>query len=490
MNTRSLRFQLLTWYAGLLLGVFVIIGVATYLALARSLTGALEESQMRRARQVAHLLADVAKAPHAFLQERLAQEIETSFAPGQNNRFIRVTAEGGATVYSSPSRGEAAIDPAVVGDPHWPVRAEERRTIPLPQGRSMVLAGHKFQASDGKVYLVEAGAPLDSVQSDSRKWLMFLAAMLPIVGSIALGGGYFLVKRALTPVDRISASAERISSHNLGERLPVAQTGDELERLSIALNLMIHRLDDSFQHSRRFVADASHELRTPLTILRGELETFVSEPELPPDWRERLNTALEEVVRLSHIVEGLFSISRLDAGEAAAERAKFDLAQLAASTADQMSLLAEDKNLRVICNATRGVWVEGDRARLKQVIVNLLDNAIKYTPGGGTVTLGVSARDNKAILEVTDTGIGIPAEALPRLFERFFRVDKARSREQGGAGLGLSIVKSICTAHQGTVEACSTPGAGSTFRVTLPLEVAPADAGKENHAKTYELQHS
>jgi heavy metal sensor kinase len=309
---------------------------------------------------------------------------------------------------------------------------------------------------------------------------MFLLVVLPVVTALAVGGGSLLVKRALSPVDRIAASAERISSQNLSERLPVARTGDELERLSIALNHMIQRLDEAFQYSRRFMADASHELRTPLTVLRGELESCIQEPTPAPEWRERLASALEEVERLAGIVEGLFAISRLDAGEAAAEWVKLDLARLAAATADQMSLLAEDKNIQVTCAATEPVWVEGDQARLKQVVVNLLDNAIKYTLNGGVVGLTVNANHSKAVLEVTDNGIGIPAEALPRVFDRFFRVDKARSRELGGAGLGLSIVKSICTAHHGHVEASSLPGQGSRFRVELPL-AAPATNNQKNH---------
>jgi heavy metal sensor kinase len=307
---------------------------------------------------------------------------------------------------------------------------------------------------------------------------MFLAIGLPVVAVVAIGGGGWLVKRALSPVDRIAASAERISSQNLSERLPVTQTGDELERLSLALNHMIQRLDEAFQHSRRFVADASHELRTPLTVLRGELESIAQEPRLEPAWREQLGSALEEVERLTNIVEGLFAISRLDAGEAAAEWRPFDLAELTAATADQMCLLAEDKNIEVKCTVTMGAWVEGDRARVKQVVVNLLDNAIKYSPRGGAVALNVEAADSKAILEVADNGIGIPSEALPRVFERFYRVDPARSRDGGGAGLGLSIVKSICTAHNGRVVVTSAPGQGSTFRVELPLASIPITNGK------------
>jgi len=194
---------------------------------------------------------------------------------------------------------------------------------------------------------------MDDVQDDLRQWLIFLGCGFPVVMVVAVGGGYLLVKRALTPVDQIAASAERISSHNLSERLPLARTGDELERLSIALNHMIGRLEQAFQHSRQFAADASHELRTPLTVLRGEIEAVVQDPKLSLDWRERLGSALEEVERLVNIVEGLFAISRLDAGEAQTEWLPFDLGRLTMATADQMALLAEDKEIKVNCTTAR-----------------------------------------------------------------------------------------------------------------------------------------
>jgi signal transduction histidine kinase len=255
----------------------------------------------------------------------------------------------------------------------------------------------------------------------------------------------------------------------LSERLPVLRTADEVERLSISLNHMIQRLQEAMLHSQRFMADASHELRTPLTVLRGELERMAEDTRLPADSQEVAGSLLEETERLAHIVEGLLAISRLDAGEAQASWARFDLAELVATTADQMSLLAQDKNIRVRCETPVPVFVDGDRARLKQVAVNLLDNAIKYTPERGLVDLRVKANGNAALFEIADTGIGIPAAAVPHVFDRFFRVDSARSRDQGGAGLGLAIVKSICTAHHGRVEVSSQPGKGTTFRVELPL---------------------
>jgi heavy metal sensor kinase len=479
MNARSLRFQLVAWYAGLLTGCFALIGVATYLVLQSSLVGALKDNQLRRARQIGQLVLEEIPRQSAA---GVGEQIEARYAPGLNDRFVRVTHSDGRVLYRSGPPKDRAFDPAGLPAPVWPGRLETARQVALEAGGQMLLTGCDVETPDGQRYLVEAGAPMDDVQAHLRQWLVFLVVGLPIVALVAIGGGAFLVKRALLPVDKIVASAERISSQNLSERLPVARTGDELERLSIALNHMVDRLDHAFQYSRQFMADASHELRTPLTVLRGELESFVQGSQLPADWRERLGSALEEVERLTSIVEGLFAISRLDAGEAQAEWVRFDLAQVAASTADQMYLLAEDKRIELTCAASKGVWISGDRARLKQVVVNLLDNAIKYTAEGGAVTVSVSSMDGKAVLEVADNGVGIPAEALPRIFDRFFRVDKARSRELGGAGLGLSIVKSICAAHHGRVEANSTPGQGSRFRVELPLASAPLDhPNKTNH---------
>jgi heavy metal sensor kinase len=298
--------------------------------------------------------------------------------------------------------------------------------------------------------------------------LLMLAIGLPIAVCVAVAGGFVLVRRALKPVDRLSHKAAEITQHNLSERLPVVRTGDELERLSLSLNLMISRLEDAINSSKQFVADASHELRTPLAVLRGELESLAQDAQLKLQTRETLGSLLEEVDRLAEIVEGLLALSRLDTGEAKAEWVRFDLAELAATTAGQMSLLAEDKSIAVDCDSVRGIMVEGDRARLKQVVVNLLDNAIKYTPAGGRVHLKIAQEGGFATLDVSDDGVGIPPEALPHVFKRFFRVDGSRSRDQGGVGLGLSIVKSICAAHGADVEVASVPGKGSSFRVRLP----------------------
>jgi signal transduction histidine kinase len=230
---------------------------------------------------------------------------------------------------------------------------------------------------------------------------------------------------------------------------------------------MISRLDDAFQQSKRFVADASHELRTPLTVLRSELESLARNPSTASDPYERLGSLLQPVERLSKTVERLFALSRLDAGDAQTEWVEIDLGELVASTADQMLLLAADKGIAVTCEAQGRVLVRGDRSRLKQVVVNLLDNAIKYTPAHGAVHLRVTAVEGRVVLSVEDSGVGIPAEALPHVFDRFYRVDTTRSDDTGGAGLGLAIVKTICDAHGAAVRVASALGRGSSFHVTF-----------------------
>jgi heavy metal sensor kinase len=348
-------------------------------------------------------------------------------------------------------------------------RNEFFKTYHLPGEKTLLVAGIHSHALGGADYIVEVGTLLGPVEAMLNHLFLQLIIGLPLAVILITTGSYILVRRALTPVEKITSAAERITQHNLSERLPVSETGDQLERLSVSLNRMIGRLDDAFQNSKRFVADASHELRTPLTVLRGELGNLAEDPRLDAEVRERIGSMLEEADRLSRIVEQLLMLSRLDAGEAQIEWSRFDLANLAKTTADQMSLLAEDKNISITSDANAPVIVEGDSARLKQIVVNLLDNAIKYTPRNGKIQLQVRAVNGHAVLEVQDNGVGISREALPHVFERFYRVDQSRSGESEGAGLGLSIAKSICSAHGAEIEATSTPASGSCFRVKLPL---------------------
>jgi len=466
MNARSISFRLVAWYAGLLTGIFLLLCALLYLDLRHFLENDLRESQSRRTRQIANtLLAHVGQTGEAYV----ASQTKDWYEPEINDRFIRITRADGALVYVSGAPKDGSFAPAEV--PLFPPspKTEFSSKLKLSGGNTLLVAALNFKSSGNPGYLVESGALLDPVESMLDHLFLQLALGLPLAVIIITVGGYLLVRRALTPVEQITRKAEQITQHNLSERLPVAHTGDELERLSHSLNRMIARLDDAFQNSKRFVADASHELRTPLTILRGELENLNDDAGLKPQVRDQLGSMLEEVERLSKIVEQLFALSRLDAGEAQTEWTRFDLAELAKTTAEQMNLLAEDKGITISCDADRKVPVAGDRARLKQVVVNLLDNAIKYTPEKGSIQLRVHPVNGHAVLEVEDNGIGIPREALPHVFERFYRVDQTRSGDSGSAGLGLSIVKSICTAHGAEVEAISIPTLGSRFLVKLPL---------------------
>ncbi len=465
MTTRSIRFRLIAWYAGVLTGVFVLLGALMYFDLKFFLESNLRDTQARRARQIADtLLARV----HEIGEGPVMAEIKDLYEPEVNDRFIRVTRADGSIAYVSGPPNDQSFDPTHLLALESSSQKEFLQKAHLLGNTTLLIDALKYQSPDGAGSTVEVGAPLDPVESMLNHLALQLALGLPIAVIIAIGGGYLLVGRALAPVDQIAQKAEQITQHNLGERLPVARTADELERLSLSLNHMIGRLENAFLNSKRFVADASHELRTPLTVVRAELESMASNRGLPPEFREIIGSVLEEVERLARIVEQLFALSRLDAGESRAEWVQFDLADLATTTAEQMSLLAEDRGITVSCDAAQPVLVDGDRSRLKQVVVNLLDNAIKYTPEKGRIQLRVAAIDGHATLEVSDSGIGIPAVALPHVFERFFRVDKARTRDPEGAGLGLSIVKSICTTHGATVEVESN-GVGSRFLVRLPM---------------------
>jgi heavy metal sensor kinase len=466
MNTRSIRFRLTVWYASLLFGLLLLFCAAVYLGLERYLRKTLEQSLENQAQQIGEtFLVSVAVSGEEFVIE----EINEHYAPELNNRFVRVTRADSSVMYASGQPEDQSFDPSKLTVLTPAEQGLATRVVRSPDGNELLIHFLPFVADNGSRFLIEVGTSYGQVEQTLSALSLILLFSLPIFVAAAIGGGYVVITRALTPLGEMTRGAERITSRNLNERLTVVGTGDEVERLSVSLNRMIARLEESFQHISRFSADASHELRTPLTVLRGELELLLQRRADAEETRETIASALEEVDRLTKIVESLLAISRLDAGEGRMDRGRVDMGELVATTADQMRLLAEDKNISLRFVAQEKAEVEGDRSRLKQVIVNLLDNAIKYTPENGTIQLKVSATNDSAVLEIEDNGAGIPAEALPHIFGRFYRVDKARSRQLGGTGLGLSIVKAICAAHGGKVEAQSKEGSGSCFRVELPL---------------------
>ena len=298
------------------------------------------------------------------------------------------------------------------------------------------------------------------------------AWIIPIGVLLASIGGYFLARKSLAPVVAMSTQAGRIGANNLYERLPVKNAKDELGHLARSFNELLDRLKESFDRQRRFMADASHELRTPVAILRGESEVALSRPERSlEEYRESLAAVHAESQRLTHIVEDLFTLARADAGQYPLAPQDFYLDELAADCTRAARTLALAKNISLQCDTVPEMQIHGDEALLRRMILNLLDNAIKYTPEGGRVILLCRPEDTKYVLSVTDSGPGIPPDLQPRIFERFFRVDKARSRAEndgGGAGLGLSIARWIVEAHRGTLELSRSDATGSTFVAFLP----------------------
>lgn len=469
MNHRSLAFRLAVWYTLLLSATFALVATGMFYGQEQYLRASLRDTLRRRSTQVEQVLG---QGPADLSSDAIAESINTRLAPEFNNRFVRVTRAPATLVYRSGPPADHSFDPSAVPPilANWPVGNAARAAVRVNHERLMISVT-AIDTPSGR-YLVELGASLESIEALQDRLLALLGLLLPALVVCAAGGGYLLVNWALRPVDRMSQTAERMSMQNLDARLPVLPTGDALQRLSLSFNHLLARLRNSVQTSRRFLADASHELRTPLTVIKGELQEIVGTPTVHGLIRERIGSVLEEVARLEHLVSSLLVLSRLDAGEARGEWVDVDLAELTASTSEQMRLMAEDRGIQIESSALEPAVVRGDRSRLKQVIVNLLDNAIRFTPRGGTVTLRTGQRGEFNVLEVEDTGIGIPGAALPHVFERFYRVDEARSREDGGAGLGLSIAKSICSAHGAQLDVSSEVGKGSRFRLIFPCTAA------------------
>jgi two-component system, OmpR family, heavy metal sensor histidine kinase CusS len=311
---------------------------------------------------------------------------------------------------------------------------------------------------------------LAEVDRELSHLLSVLTMTIPVALAVSGVLAYFLARKALAPMEQLRRSTQNITADRLDRRLPVLNRHDELGGLALTINDMIGRLERSFTEIRRFTADASHELRTPLTAIRTEAEVALSKPTATPEQRQLLGSILEECERLTRLTDQLLTLSREDAGVAVAGPQALDLAALTTDVVDNMRPLAEAKGVELTTRLVGAVSVRGDPARLRQVLYNLLDNAVKYTPANGRVEVTAEARGSSAVLSVADTGEGIAPEHVPHIFERFYRVDKARTRAQGGTGLGLSIARSIVTAHGGKIDVVSAPGQGAVFSVVLPLD--------------------
>jgi heavy metal sensor kinase len=465
MSGHTLRFRISVWHASLLAGSLMLYGGLTYIIVQHYLIRGLEISVEYHARTIGEkLLVNLKDRGEAYVTEELNERYAAEIYP----RFIRITRRDGSILYRSGPPIDDSFDPASLPAPSSPIKRSYLRTELLPGDHHLQIFSLPFTCPDGTWYLIESGRTFDTVDNVLHRLLLVLVVGLPLIVGVSLLGGSLFMKQALRPLEDIRWQAERISSTIQCEPIPVPNAADEIGRLAISLNRMIARLDEAFQQSSRFSANVSHELRTPLTILRGELEGALRQPGLH-NLLDAVGSALEETDRLQKIVDRLLEISRLDEGKGLREKVCLDLGGLARTTAEQMQLLAEVKSIDIRYMITEGVEVEGDPIYLKQAIVNLLDNAIKYAAEGGWVMVQVAAESRIAVLEITDNGPGMPAEALPFLFDRFYRADKARSRDTGGVGLGLAIVKAICTAHKAEINGFNAVPHGGRFRIDFAL---------------------
>lgn len=327
---------------------------------------------------------------------------------------------------------------------------------------------YRLVVMKGDVAEVSAAYPVAEVDATLRRLFALMLYSIPAVIIFSIVVGWFLSRRSLKPVDTITRMAQRITAQRLSERLPVTNSNDEITRLSAMFNDMIARLERSFEQVKQFTSDASHELKTPLAILMGELELALRKPLSEDSVRATLESCLEEVERLNVVVQGLLEISYSESGQASMETELCDMSQLVADVCADMTLMAEQKHIELRYAINNNSFVVGDKIRLHQMCLNVIENAIKYTGEGGWVNVILDQNDEYIVLSVEDNGVGISQDQLPFIYDRFYRVDKARSKSIPGSGLGLSIVRWIVEAHKGTIEATSEEGKGTTFVISIP----------------------
>jgi heavy metal sensor kinase len=319
----------------------------------------------------------------------------------------------------------------------------------------------------GRTYLLQVGASLAATDGALRRYLQLLLWTVPAGLFVAILAGRWMATIALGPLLRFADAARHIDVTNLRQRLPVRGVHDELDDVAHAFNETLARVEDAVGEMRQFSTALAHELRTPIAALRGEIELAAMKPDAGEPERRAAASQLEELDRLKRLIDQLLTLARAESGQIPLARERVDLGALAVSAVEQVELVAQANGLDLRCDAAEGVAVSGDAAWLERLLLNLLDNAFKFTPRGGNILVRVSEAGAQARLEVIDTGIGMPADVLPHVFERFYRADPARSSSEHGVGLGLSLVKWIADRHDGTIHAVSAPGQGSTFRIDI-----------------------
>jgi heavy metal sensor kinase len=480
----NIRWKLTLWYSLAMAVVLLVFGGLVYGLLGQTherIHQALEQrvartlqpidgtlaNQIRQLQQDPRMAADaVGRLRHWIFEFKEHDNIFCVVFDQQGKVFAKTEELADGSVPSGPEiqRSDSSLHDATI-----PLLGRQRvltDRIRLPhQEYSVVLMASLAAVERARAEVDREQAEVDN---EFRNLLAILIASGPLALLLVGGTGYLLARKGLAPMDQLTRLTEEFTVAHLHRRLPIANPGDELGRLTQTINRMIGRLESSFQEILRFTADASHELRTPLTAIRTETEVALTRSMTNLDYQHLLGSILEECHHLTHLTDQLLTLSREDVLGARQARQPVELTAIVEKVIDSLHSLAESKSLHLHNGKTVPLRVLGDEARLRRVFINLLDNAIKYTPEGGTVEVDFACQDKCAVVSVRDTGPGIPPEHLPHVFERFYRINKARSRDQGGAGLGLSIARSIVLSHEGQIEMTSTLGQGTTVTVTLP----------------------
>jgi len=459
---RSFRFRLTIWYVALFSLLFVVFSIFLHSLLSKDLRTRLDQS-----------LTSEASTASALFEDELVEEkgdvrmAATEAVAGLRLHGSRVAIMSGSRLLASSGPVSQQESGAVVAQADG--NGSPDLVLALPQlGRNGARAATHRLTALGRSFLIFSIAPLDSIAADLGVVRRVILLALPLLVGLAGIGGYLLATHSLAPLNWMAEQAREITGSSLNTRLEIGNAAEELTVLAASFNELLARLDQSFESMRRFVADASHELRTPIAVIRGEADVALSHDRSAAEYRESLAIVLDESRRLSRLVDDLLNLARADAGRVKLEAQEFYFNELIAECCRSMQTLASASGITLECHSAGDVQFPGDEGLLRRLVINLLDNAIRYTPPGGKVSAVLEADAAGARIQISDTGVGIPPEVAAHVFERFYRADKARSRQNGGFGLGLAIVKWIAEAHNGTVELSRNSGPGTTFAVTLP----------------------
>ena len=457
----SIKFRFTLWYLLVLAVLLTALSVGVYFYFSRSLYQNLDDSLELRSTQLRSYSAMMESIRQGEFQEKLGEIVMLYFYTGDQ---LMEASPPGISINFSHEFIYQAIAGMISFTTIETAEGEGVRLLAVPITLSM--PGLPLSTQPGTLIIARSTKQIDQALHGLVRTLVIA---VPLALALAAGGGIFLARRALKPVDKIAQTAKKIGEGDLSQRINV-NTKDELGRLAATLNEMIGRLEKAFQRQKQFTSDASHELRTPLAVIEAESTLALQKERPPSDYRQSLETVSREARYMSSLIDQLLTLARADAGKEQWNFAEVELSKLITNLSTDVEALCQEKGLSFQLSQTQDLVVKGDEARLRELFMNLLDNAIRYTPAPGTVSLSLRREGQMAVIAITDTGIGIPAKDIPLIFERFYRVDKSRSRAEGGIGLGLAICRHIAEAHGGKIEVESQVGAGSTFSVWLPLQ--------------------